>query len=78
MKISAKLLIIKIVKYTSCNGENRKGDQKRKTSTIQNAFIKGLAEAVSHAKLGEEEKKYSVVESATEPESDITDDDQVE
>jgi len=32
------------------------GEQIRKTSTTQNAFIKGLAEAVAHSKLREEEK----------------------
>ena len=32
------------------------GEQIRKTSTTQNAFIKGLAEAVTHSKLREEEK----------------------
>jgi len=31
-------------------------DQIRKTSAIQNAFIKGLTEAISHAKIGEDEK----------------------
>ncbi|RDH81258.1 MAG: hypothetical protein DIZ80_14225 [endosymbiont of Galathealinum brachiosum] len=52
--------LYKIVKGTHHAMENISkgiGDQIRKTNAVQNAFIKGLVEAIAHSKLDEVEKK---------------------